>query len=473
MANVILEVKFGDKYVKGEFSPEIAKMLLKGILGNGETEIKSGNNETGAKEAPKTEKRPFMRKARKFYNYDKIFQEVSRGRDFFRMAEVSEHLWKDSRHYMGGTFIEKITERAKKYGYEKIYGGFRKIKETEQIEPAGRYKKRDYEKIFDIVSKGKDYIIARDFLTYFGVRKSCYLGGVVYDAINRVAPTRGFAKVEGGWKRTGKPITYVITQKSFEEAFIELSEGKNEVTDKEISNYFGRKLKNNLGGKVYKKLSKITSERGFSRCHGGWRKETSEDELKHKVIPPKEEPKKKEKPSEYVSQERTEQKMPQARIDNAIMQVGKAMEQFTNSDVLKALGAHNTTSSNPEYLRTYITLANMVKKGSIIKTSYIANKQKFNYYRLEGKRQKEMEEEKVELPEDTTKETLKYIFDNYVSFNWQGLMEVKNRHGINYGKWSARGLMNWIAANRDFVQNLTNKKFNIGGEGNYMYVQVL
>lgn len=471
MPNVVLEVKFGDQYVKGEFSPEIARMLLKSILGNGGIETKE-EPKMETEEPPKKKPCIFMRKAGQHrLDYHKIITEIANGRDFFLTDDVKKHMGKT--YCLSGGTYKRLCKAAKKCGYEKVFGGFRKIKETEQIEPVGKYKRRDYEKIFDIVSKGRDFVVAKDFLEYTGRLNTQQLGGRTYKKLNKAALSRGFARVTGGWKRTGKPITHVMTQKSYEEAFIKLSEGKNEVTDKEISNYFGREMNNNLGGKVYKKLSNITSERGFSRCHGGWRKETSEEELKHKVIPPKEEPEKEKKPFEYVKRERTEPTIPQARIDNAIMQVGQAMKEFRTSDVLKALGAHNTSSSNPEYLRTYITLADMAKSGRIEKTSFIINKQKYNYYRLKGKRQKEDEEEKTELPEDTSEDTLKYIFNNYVSFNWQGVMEVKNKHGINYGKWSARGLMNWIAANRDYVQNLTRKRFNIGGEGNYMYVQVL
>lgn len=52
-------------------------------------------------------------------------------------------------------------------------------------------------------------------------------------------------------------------------------------------------------------------------------------------------------------------------------------------------------------------------------------------------------------------------------------MQVRNRHGDFYGKWSAKGLFKWIVDNKEYAEELTKKRLSVGGEGDFMFVQVL
>lgn len=300
----------------------------------------------------------------------------------------------------------------------------------------------------------KDFIPIIDYVKYAGLEAPQYIGGNGYHKLAKAAKKSGYEKVYGGFHKIHKEEHIIKPLKYHGHTYDSLFDGKEFIRTRDAAKFLNAKKTNNIGGKRFHCLNETAERHGYTKVKGGWQLS-----IKHKVIPAE-----KDHPYPY-KEKRTGAMIPISNIHNAIFYVGKSLQQFKVSDVLKALKSQPYNSTNPEYLRVYIELENLKKRRAIEKTSFIVDKRKFNYYKTLSKAEKEEEaEEKLQLPSDTTDNIIREIFDSYISFDWQALMEVKNKHGKNYGTWSAKGLFKWIWHNADYVKNLTKKNIIRDGD---------
>jgi hypothetical protein len=309
----------------------------------------------------------------------------------------------------------------------------------------------------------KDFIPIDDYVKYAGLEAPQYIGGNGYRKLARAAKKSGYEKIYGGFQKIHKEEHIAKSLKYHGHKYDSLFDGREFIKTGDAAKFLNAKKTNNIGGKRFHNLNETAERHGYTKIKGGWKLT-----IKHKVIPAE-----KDHPYPY-KEKRTGAMIPASAIHNAIFYVGKSLTQFKISDVLKALKTQPCNTTNPEYLRVYIELENLKRRRAIEKTSFIVDKRKFNYYKTLSKAEKEEEaQEKIQLPDDTTDEIITRIFDNYLSFDWAELMGVKNKHGQNYGKWSAKGLFKWIWDNPDYVKNLTKKNMRKDGDSEDGSIKVI
>jgi hypothetical protein len=169
MRKVEIDIKIGNSQIKGEFDRDFAKMMIEKMLEN--------NNGNGNKKAPQAvqekavvnEPERFYRRAKK-YDYKKIFNEVSAGRDFFSMKDLLKAIGLRESRSLGGARHKFFRKVAKKHGFTKVHGGFRKDggKTPPLRIQASRRPINDYNKIFRGFSEGKDYFTTTELAQSFG-----------------------------------------------------------------------------------------------------------------------------------------------------------------------------------------------------------------------------------------------------------------------------------------------------------------
>jgi hypothetical protein len=400
---VHLELKFGESYVKGDFSPEVAKSIMDGILKNDQngsikiTAYPSGNAPEAPK-APETTSEPykqeFYHRAHKYDYEGAIRKEMDKGKKFIRLRDIVKNI-DPEKEYLGTNSIFTLRKIAKRLGYERVYGGF--------IRANGD------EKPITTTPKIKDH----------------------------------------------KPFKH-----DYEGAFLKEAEvAKGKVAIEEIAKRLGMQ-RTNLH---YPRLVQIAKKHGYAKVYGGFRKLQPEPVAEHKQA--------------FVPHLAKRNLIPVAKIETAAMYLMKDGKQVKIYDILKAMNSNPFNSDNPEYQRVYWVLANFVSKGIVMRNSYIANGIKWNLYSLIKKEDRKAEESqkpvKAEIPPDTTEDILKKILNIYGSFNAVALMQVQNKYGYNYSRYSAKGLFDWMCSNTDFLMKLTEKKISVGGSGDYRFIQVL
>jgi hypothetical protein len=154
--------------------------------------------------------------------------------------------------------------------------------------------------------------------------------------------------------------------------------------------------------------------------------------------------------------------------------------EFSVFDVLNALKL-----SNANYLNVWYALDTLRRKGSLERFSYVIHSRRRVFFAIKKRDappasektsdEKSSDEKKPPhdpLPSDTSVDVLKKIFENFTTFNAEALQRVANKYGSFYGKWSAKALVNWIAKNREYAEELTGKRLSIGGQDDYLFVQV-
>jgi hypothetical protein len=317
--------------------------------------------------------------------------------------------------------------------------------------------------------KDKDYISTNDLAMSLGNSSRKSFGGHKYSSLNKIAKSLGFEKVWGGYKRKSadiKKIPFLRKKKfNYKKVFKEVSAGKDSINMMELVKAIGCEKLADLGGKRYKDFEKIAKRQGYVKVFGGFEKVEKATSV---TVPSVPEPKKR---SPSVVREIT---LSKAQIESVIFTIGRSIKTFTVSDVMKAMNLNPPNTSNPEYLRVYWVLGGMSNRGIVTKTCYIVNDGKKTFYSIPSKAEKkEDEKEKLVLPPDTTDDILKKIIDNYTSFNWEALMQVKNKHSNNYQKYSAKALFDWMCRNTEYLMNITGKKISTGGSGDFRFIQVL
>lgn len=324
-------------------------------------------------------------------------------------------------------------------------------------------------------TKGKDYISTADLAKSLGHTPRKNFGGHKYTAFNKIAKSLGFEKVWGGYKRksvTGEKINPFMRRRRFDynKVFKEVSAGRESFSMTDLGKAIGCEKLADIGGDRYKAFEKVAKRQGYVKVFGGFKK--IEKGITSVTVPSVPEPattERKRSPSE-----KREITISKAQIESIVFTIGRSIKTFTVSDVMKAMNLNPPNTSNPEYLRIYWVLGGMSNRGIVTKTCYIVNDGKKTFYSIPSKAEKkEDEKERLVLPPDTTDDILKKIIDNYASFNWEALMQVKNKHGNNYQRYSAKALFDWMCRNTEYLMNITGKKISTGGSGDFRFMQVL
>jgi len=377
---VKLELRVGDKYVKGEFSPDMAKMIFNEIVKNGKEPIDKMDTPYGIMVRPTEPVKPvrYHRRPNK-------------------------------------TFMTKYTD------------------------------------IFNAVSKDKEHFDIYDVIKAAGYKKAEDFAGTGYKYLTIVAKKNGWEKRgrKGWWKKNVSvpkdaiPVSIRKYESEFQKIFSAVAKDRDEFSIHEIREAYHK----TWGGYQYRLLDEIIKEAGYTRELGVIKK------IKTKKTEPKDIP----------------ARIPVAKIEATVLTIAKGITQFSVFDVMKAMGITSVTTRNKEYYRIWIVLDGMRKRGIIEKYSYVINEQKKTFYSLKTKEPKE----ENELPEDTTLNIVVGILDKFVSFDATGLMQVTNKNGDNYQKYSAKTLFNWIYNNIDYLQKLTGKKLERGGIGDMRFVKTV
>ena len=202
---VKLELRVGDKYVKGEFSPDMAKMIFNEIVKNGKEPIDKMDTPYGIMVRPTEPVKPvrYHRRPNKTFmtKYTDIFNAVSKDKEHFDIYDVIKAAGYKKAEDFAGTGYKYLTMIAKKNGWEKRgrKGWWKKEVSPRKLEIAPsipdsiRKFKNEFKKMFLDAAKGREVFPIRE------IREAYHKtwGGYQYRLLDEITKELGYIRERG------------------------------------------------------------------------------------------------------------------------------------------------------------------------------------------------------------------------------------------------------------------------------------